>query len=648
MNNRKLGPVYDYFRRDVHQVVCKICPQTYPLSTAKSSSKSLWSHLRSKHNIEKPSSSSTAAEPPQKKQKLFGKQQQLIISYAEKKSQQQMYADLVCIDRLSFHQVASSDFIQTAMREKKLTAHSSHNTIRCKVFDYFVECKEDVKAQLSNIVEGGGRFSISFDEYTGKNRRYLTVNIHSDGDLWYNLGMVRVWGSQTAETIATLVTNRLAEYGLTFDHIIAAVTDGASIMVKLGRLLPCEHVICLSHTLHLVITDVLYKKKKKTKQSTEHMSVDGELEDEYEEEELFSDEDIQLENDQEQAEPESDDEEMGSLPHQSTNDCAPKPLKETIHPVIAKVRYIVNKFRRSPVKNDLLQKIVKAKFNKELTLLRDWRTRWSSMVSMLQRYISIEEAVNETLKDLELEKLQLSTKESGLIKDIIAAVEPFKVGTEYLCSRKCNLNEAEGTIKFIIGKLTMLDSQLGKELLDRLNVRYFKRRNYGIVSQVKFFENPQCLGTHTDNYDFRMPSKATVIRKAKGIYERLFSESVITAPDTEDSSVINLTQSDALPLAAQLNNFLKNQVAQTPADGNTFYKEVGVYISGLQKTKKMELLHRALLVIPPTSVEAERVFSAAGQYLTKIRTRLGDCSLDKLIFLRFFLLGKQKKEKRLL
>ena len=33
-------------------------------------------------------------------------------------------------------------------------------------------------------------------------------------------------------------------------------------MVKLGRLAPCEHVVCLSHTLHLVITDVFYPKKK--------------------------------------------------------------------------------------------------------------------------------------------------------------------------------------------------------------------------------------------------------------------------------------------------------------------------------------------------------------------------------------------------
>ena len=38
--------------------------------------------------------------------------------------------------------------------------------------------------------------------------------------------------------------------------------------------------------------------------------------------------------------------------------------------------------------------------------------------------------------------------------------------------------------------------------------------------------------------------------------------------------------------------------------------------------------------IPPTSVEAERVFSASGLILTKIRSRLNDSSIDMLVFLK--------------
>ena len=47
-------------------------------------------------------------------------------------------------------------------------------------------------------------------------------------------------------------------------------------------------------------------------------------------------------------------------------------------------------------------------------------------------------------------------------------------------------------------------------------------------------------------------------------------------------------------------------------------------------------------MITPTSVEAERVFSAAGLFLIKLRTRMGDQTLDKLIFLRFHFCHCQK------
>ena len=50
----------------------------------------------------------------------------------------------------------------------------------------------------------------------------------------------------------------------------------------------------------------------------------------------------------------------------------------------------------------------------------------------------------------------------------------------------------------------------------------------------------------------------------------------------------------------------------------------------------IEMLHDALQTVPPTSVEAERVFSAGGLFLTKLRSSMSDNTLDKLIFLKLF------------
>ena len=46
------------------------------------------------------------------------------------------------------------------------------------------------------------------------------------------------------------------------------------------------------------------------------------------------------------------------------------------------------------------------------------------------------------------------------------------------------------------------------------------------------------------------------------------------------------------------------------------------------------LVYDYLLSIAPTSVEAERAFSASGLICSMLRTRLGDETLDALCFLR--------------
>ena len=52
------------------------------------------------------------------------------------------------------------------------------------------------------------------------------------------------------------------------------------------------------------------------------------------------------------------------------------------------------------------------------------------------------------------------------------------------------------------------------------------------------------------------------------------------------------------------------------------------------KSKNLRLLEESLYSIPPTSVEAERVFSAAGLFNTKLQSSLSNSSLDTLVFLK--------------
>ena len=76
-------------------------------------------------------------------------------------------------------------------------------------------------------------------------------------------------------------------------------------------------------------------------------------------------------------------------------------LSKKIEKVINKICLVVRIFRRSPVKNDVLLKNCQAKFNKELNLIMDTKTRWNSLLKMLSRFLEIRTAIERTLKDLD-------------------------------------------------------------------------------------------------------------------------------------------------------------------------------------------------------------------------------------------------------
>ncbi|KAL5261752.1 hypothetical protein ACHWQZ_G007454 [Mnemiopsis leidyi] len=77
---------------------------------------------------------------------------------------------------------------------------------------------------------------------------------------------------------------------------------------------------------------------------------------------LATDEELEIED---QDTDESDERLPASLSDITTD--SPPTLSTTILPVVSKVRKNVSKFRKSPVKNDILQKVVKQKHGKELS-----------------------------------------------------------------------------------------------------------------------------------------------------------------------------------------------------------------------------------------------------------------------------------------
>lgn len=84
-----------------------------------------------------------------------------------------------------------------------------------------------------------------------RNRRYMNINVHSSN---WNLGLCRVWGSMPAERCVEILKAKLENFGLNLSvDIVAIITDGASVMKKVGRLIPANHHLCMAHELQLAL-----------------------------------------------------------------------------------------------------------------------------------------------------------------------------------------------------------------------------------------------------------------------------------------------------------------------------------------------------------------------------------------------------------
>ena len=61
--------------------------------------------------------------------------------------------------------------------------------------------------------------------------------------------MTPITGSLSAEKFVDMVENKLSDFNLSMKkHIIASITDLASVMKKFGRLIGIEHQLCYAWT----------------------------------------------------------------------------------------------------------------------------------------------------------------------------------------------------------------------------------------------------------------------------------------------------------------------------------------------------------------------------------------------------------------
>lgn len=567
-------------------------------------------------------------------------------------------ARMTARDGLPFRVFITSDDLRKSLKALNLTDElpKSAITIRKIVIDYSESIRKLLINEISARKLNGKGFSITFDEWTSqRNRRYININLHSESKFW-SLGLLRINGSLPAEKCVKLLSDKLDEYGLSLEkNIVCLTNDGAAVMKKVGRLVPNAQQLCFAHAIQLAVIDVLYKKsttEDRNISSTANESIN-----------MDSDSEIEEANNYDAIEGDGYEDEFneeGLVMEYEIQEQDVHLTHNQLGPLIQKVRKIVKIFKRSPTRNEVLQNYVKVEFGTEYCLILDSKTRWNSLITMLERFQKLKSCIKKSVIDLNLD-INFTDADFETVSLTISTLLPVKLAVESLCREDANLLSADTTFKFMFDRLSEIKSSLGKEVISALKKRIFERRTelsdlIGYLHKA-LEDDGQITSTEKSDLTFNFPriSKSTILKSLLGILIQMGLWNQNEALEVRSNNTLDVevseTEDDLIEIVDKSENYMKkkldeaifrqlNYVVAGKKQENAgditkcLKKEMSLFEDEGLRGKYLQQVYDLLLTIRPTSVESERAFSAAGVILNKLRCRLNDQTLNALCFLR--------------
>ena len=156
----------------------------------------------------------------------------------------------------------------------------------------------------------------------------------------------------------------------------------------------------------------------------------------------------------------------------------------------ALVRTVVKMFRKSPFKNEILQKHIQAQLNTELKLILDSKTRWSSLLEMIKTFARTEKCIRMALVEIGT-SITITDVEIKILHDLTDVLEPVKDAVDGLCRRDATLPTAERIHEFVLK--TLSNSAYSASLKSHLEVRIKERRNACFVHLLEYLHDPNFL-----------------------------------------------------------------------------------------------------------------------------------------------------------
>lgn len=133
-------------------------------------------------------------------------------------------------------------------------------------------------------------------------------------------------------------------------------------------------------------------------------------------------------------------------------------------------------------------------------------------------------------------------------------------------------------------------------------------------------------------------SKSEVNLTLNNLFAKLFGQNGDSAVISvvEDSSTNTESDDTERSEYDEMMNTIKSLTEHKEAI-SSFNAEIRQFSICKIRPPQLDKLYKALLTIRPSSVASERVFSVAGNIITKTRSRLDRRSADALVFLKCYL-----------
>ena len=247
-----------------------------------------------------------------------------------------------------------------------------------------------------------------------------------------------------------------------------------------------------------------------------------------------------------------------------------------------------------------------------MQLILDYKTRGSSLLYILERFVKLKIPVQKALLDLNADT-QINDADFTKISHVLQALDPIKIAVEALCRRDANFISAEATIKFLLDEVQNYPpSEYTNGIIEAIDQRSIHERYIQASVITAYLHNPLAKlerKSVVKEFCTNLLSRSNKPENTEGI--EIHEDIRIS-----NSVVSNAEMTESLPVAVKLQLTIDASLKETqdiqPSD-ESLSSSLKYELNIAEQTGKRGVLlevYQILLTVPPTSVESERIFSS--------------------------------------